>query len=80
MPNEYYNIHVICLLFSPTETVWLVPVWYKIIVGNNVLTLACITYLSLKWTTKPIVIGELECCLMITGTENNKFSHKHNII
>ena len=31
-------------------------------------------------TTKPIVIGEPEWCLMIKGTENNKFSHKHNIV
>ena len=42
----------------------MVPVWYKIIVENNVLTLACIPYQRLKLTTKPIVLGEPEWCLM----------------
>ena len=38
----------------------MVPVWYKIIVDSNVLTLTCIRYLIVKLTTKrlPIVIGE----------------------
>ena len=49
----------------------MVTVWYKIIVEHNLLT--CITYLGLKLTTKPIVIGEVEWCLMINGTENNQF-------
>ena len=53
---------------------------YKLIVENDVLTLTCIRYLRLKLTTQPIVIGEPEWCLMINGTENNIFFHKHNTV
>ena len=40
------------------------------------------TYLILKLTTKrlTIVIREPEWCLLINGTENEKNSHKHNIV
>ena len=60
MPNEYF-IHVIYLLFLPTETIWSLYGINNII--KNYLTFTCIIYLIYQ-IRLPIVIGESEWCLM----------------
>ena len=56
MPNEYF-IHVICLLTLPTKTVWSL---YDI---NNFRKIICLIH-PIYQIRLPIVIGELEWCLM----------------